>query len=256
MQIKQCITYSLLIIVAAITEAQAATQATPAAVQPTQTTNQPAPALVLIGQVVWVKGAIIASNADDNSLRHLKRGSPVYQHDKIETSSSSSGQIVFTDNSMVALRSDTVFQVDSYKYTPGKKVSEEKYGASLLKGGFQTITGVISKDNPQNYQVVTPVATIGVRGTKYSLYYGSQGLSVKLDRGIITVVNPAGSLELNPAQNRAFATVNSIAQAPQVQAKPAAVFQSQPPVVEGYTIAPGTQRTGGTSETSNICVVR
>ncbi len=38
---------------------------------------------------------------------------------------------------------------------------------SLLKGGFRSISGLIGKINQDEYQVTTPVATIGIRGTDY-----------------------------------------------------------------------------------------
>ncbi len=38
---------------------------------------------------------------------------------------------------------------------------------SLLKGGFRSISGLIGKVNHDEYQVTTPVATIGIRGTDY-----------------------------------------------------------------------------------------
>ena len=38
---------------------------------------------------------------------------------------------------------------------------------SLLKGGFRSISGLIGKINHDEYQVSTPVATIGIRGTDY-----------------------------------------------------------------------------------------
>lgn len=38
---------------------------------------------------------------------------------------------------------------------------------SLLKGGFRTVSGLIGKINHDEYQVATPVATIGIRGTDY-----------------------------------------------------------------------------------------
>lgn len=38
---------------------------------------------------------------------------------------------------------------------------------SLLKGGFRAVSGAIGKINHDDYQVATPVATIGIRGTDY-----------------------------------------------------------------------------------------
>jgi hypothetical protein len=38
---------------------------------------------------------------------------------------------------------------------------------SLVKGGFRAISGAIGKVNHGEYQISTPVATIGIRGTDY-----------------------------------------------------------------------------------------
>jgi len=38
---------------------------------------------------------------------------------------------------------------------------------SLLKGGFRAVSGAIGKINHDDYQINTPVATIGIRGTNY-----------------------------------------------------------------------------------------
>ena len=41
----------------------------------------------------------------------------------------------------------------------------------LLKGGLRTLSGHIGKKQPENYQVKTPIATVGIRGTHYALFY-------------------------------------------------------------------------------------
>ena len=47
--------------------------------------------------------------------------------------------------------------------------SSSKSYFKLLRGGFRAVSGLIGKANPDQYRVRTPVATIGVRGTKYVL---------------------------------------------------------------------------------------
>jgi hypothetical protein len=121
-----------------------------------------------VGQMVWVKGTVKALSVDQTS-RTLQRRSPIYASDTLVTGASDEGQIVFTDNSVVVLRSDTEFKIDQYKFNKTSP-SEGQYAASVAKGGFRTITGLISKANPDNYRVNTPVATIGVRGTDYSIH--------------------------------------------------------------------------------------
>lgn len=184
--------------------------------------------------MVWVRGNVQAFDAS-NHARTLQRRSPVYEHDTIVTGSGSA-QIVFTDNSVVALREDTTFHIDEYKFNPDSP-GDSRYVAGIAKGGFRTITGLISKNNPEGYEVNTPVATIGVRGTDYSVFYSAaRGLSVKLDRGAIVVANRAGTAELSAAQNRVYAEISGLKTAPAVTNQPSPAFRSQPAPV--HTVMP------------------
>ena len=124
-----------------------------------------------VGRVVWVKGTLTAT-MENKEKRILQKTSVIYLHDTLQTDPTSQAQIVFTDNSLITFREATTFVVSQYQYqkqsVPGK--SAGKYIMNLLEGGFRTITGLIAKQNPADYQVNTPVATIGVRGTDYSVY--------------------------------------------------------------------------------------
>lgn len=200
-----------------------------------------------VGQVVWVRGEVQAVSAT-NVSRTLQRRSPVYQQDTITTSDTSSGEIVFTDNSVVSLRSGTVFKIDQYKYNPANS-SDSKYVASVAKGGFRTITGLISKQKPENYQVNTPVATIGVRGTDYTLFYqATKGLSVMLTHGRIYVVNAEGQLELDAAKNRIYAEIADIHHKPTLTNTAPSSLKGQPAIMK-VPFGPGGPGTGGTGGT-------
>lgn len=153
-----------------------------------------------IAKVVWVKGMLKAVQPQQ-AERKLERRSPVYVNDTLITDAKSTGQVVFTDDSLLALRENTSLQISKYQYGKGIDPSKESYVMSLTKGGLRTITGVISKENPSGYQANTPVATIAVHGTAYSIYYtpgqGGKGLVTKLDQGSIELANKAGKISLN-----------------------------------------------------------
>lgn len=54
--------------------------------------------------------------------------------------------------------------------TPPKKqrvATPQRAFFRLVKGGFRTVTGLIGKANVDDYKVVTPTATIGIRGTEW-----------------------------------------------------------------------------------------
>ncbi|MDR3478396.1 MAG: FecR family protein [Gammaproteobacteria bacterium] len=185
-----------------------------------------------IGQMIWVKGAIKAAQPG-SAPRDLQRRSAIFEHDIIETGSGSTGEMAFTDTSVVTLREGTEFKIDQYHYQPGGG-SSDKSVMSVIKGGLRTITGVIPKENPDSYQLKTPVATIGVRGTQYSAYVSQRGLALKIDRGAILATNGAGQIELtkcnDPKKCKLYGVVSSYDSAPQTVDKMPIEFENEPPI--------------------------
>lgn len=139
------------------------------AVGPSYADDPPLPTPV--GRVIWVKGNLRAV-MENNEERTLQKMSVIYLKDVLVTDANSQAQIAFTDNTLLTFREDTKFVVAQYEYKPSAKgKSVGKYIMNLIQGGFRTITGLIAKKNPDDYQINTPVATIGVRGTDYAVYF-------------------------------------------------------------------------------------
>jgi len=183
----------------------------------------------VVGQIVWVKGVVEASNPAHPAKRVLQRRSAVYEKDTIVTSASGSAQIVFTDKSVVALRPATTFRIDQYQFNHG--ASHNAYQSSLIKGGFRTITGFISKSNPDHYHVRTPVATIGIRGTEFTIAYShSKGLAASLVKGAIVIANEVGQVELNAAKDRVYAEISGLRKMPEVKHTPSSMLKGQPAI--------------------------
>ena len=143
--------------------------------------EKPIEGKTIVARVVWVKGDFAATDKDTLKKRELKANSLIYLHDTLETQSRSTAQIAYTDNSSMTFRPDTVLYVNDYKYEKDaqkKKADEKSRGAyvmDLVTGGFRTVTGLVASEDPESYQVNTPVATIGVRGTEYSVVYEKDG---------------------------------------------------------------------------------
>lgn len=177
-----------------------------------------------IGQVVWVKGEVKAIVG--NQSRALQRRSPVYAKDTIVTDKTSTGQLVFSDNSLVSLSADTVMRIDEYQFGKNVPKGQSKFVASLVKGGFRTITGLIPKDNADNYQVNTPVATIGVRGTSYAIRFSNGQLYAKYISGRPCIHNKKGEVCLSASE--IYASVGSAGAMPVILAHDPGVFNSIP----------------------------
>src|SRR5437867_1125769 len=132
-------------------------------------------------------------------------GTLVQSGDTIRVGPASNAQIRMTDESIVGLRPDTVFRIDAYEYS-GQ--AEPRSIFSLLKGGFRTVTGAIGRlHNRERYAVRTPTATIGIRGTHYTVVHCdndcggadrgsiSNGTYGGVTDGRIEVVNQTGEHE-------------------------------------------------------------
>lgn len=179
-----------------------------------------------IGQIVWVKGSVKAIQPNA-APRVLQRRSPIFEKDLIVTDKSSTGQIVFTDNSMVSLRTNTEFRIDAYQFGKDTPAKDSKYVATVVKGGFRTITGLIPKADPENYKVKTPVATIAVQGTEYSVVYQGQ-LWVKQVAGTPCVSSGGGSVCLD--NKNPIANVPTLNSAPVLTNNAGTIFKDDPKI--------------------------
>lgn len=136
-------------------------------------------------------GAVTAVNAA-GVQRPVAKGSEIGSGDSVATGDGGRAQLRFTDGGMVSLQPGSEFKVDNYHFS-GKEDGEEKGFFSLLKGGLRTITGLVGRNNKSAYKVNTSVATIGIRGTEFTIAYtGANSLSVSTGEGMIEVCNNVG----------------------------------------------------------------
>lgn len=121
---------------------------------------QAARVLLAVGDVVAVRTG--------QDIR-LAPGTAIQSGDTIRVGPASNAQIRMSDESIIALRERTVFRIDEYSYS-GQVDGSEKSIFSLLAGGMRTVTGAIGRlKRLDKYAVRTATATIGIRGTHYTL---------------------------------------------------------------------------------------
>jgi hypothetical protein len=118
------------------------------------------------GKVVTVAGRAAAAT-QQGDIRSLGRGEAVNSGDTVVTSSNSYVRMKFIDGASVILRPNSRFHIEEYQVA--EKEEENRSFFSLVKGGFRAVTGAIGRRNRSGYRVRTAVATIGIRGTDYSM---------------------------------------------------------------------------------------
>lgn len=140
----------------------------------------------------------VTAIAPNGQQRSLAKGAQLNEGETVNTNNGRA-QLRFTDGAYVSLQPESQFRIDQYKFD-GKTDGSEKGLFSLLKGGLRTITGLVGRTNKQNYQVNTTVATIGIRGTEYTIQYG-KSISGTVGDGEIQVCNSAGCLNVTNGES-------------------------------------------------------
>ena len=116
------------------------------------------------GKVLTADGDVLVLRG--SQILRLSRGAAVESGDQIHTGTDGKVLIVFTDSGLVWIRANSDFVVDEYSYAQGGR---EAAFFSLLKGGARSVTGLIGRRTRSNFRLRVPVATIGIRGTDFSV---------------------------------------------------------------------------------------
>lgn len=116
------------------------------------------------GTVVAFKGDVNAVDTAGSS-RELKKSSVINVGDTVRTGEGGYVVIEFIDGAKATVRPNSELKVDRYTYG----TDDDGAVMNLVKGGLRAITGSIAHQRPDSYKVTTNVATLGVRGTEFSL---------------------------------------------------------------------------------------
>ncbi len=92
-------------------------------------------------------------------------GTKLQEEDTVITKEKSKVQIIFTDETVVTIGKNSTFVIKKY-LAEGNNMQAE---LDLMQGAMRTITGKIGKVAPKKFKVRTKTATIGIRGTNFTV---------------------------------------------------------------------------------------
>jgi hypothetical protein len=162
-------------------------------------------AAVPAARVDFAIGAVTVTGADGGT-RPAAKGLELQSGDRVVTGNGRA-QLRFTDGAYVSLQPNTDFSIREYRYD-GKTDGSEKGIFGLLRGALRTVTGAIGRVNRSAYQIQTPTATIGIRGTGGLIQVLPDGSTlVTGNKGVWSLTNTAGSVDV-PAGKAAKAGPN------------------------------------------------
>ena len=149
-----------------------------------------------VGDVVKTRGEALAVGANKVS-RSLTAGGKVYLGDKLITGIDGFIRLRMIDNALLDLRCYSIMVIEEYALQDKNRRSI----FSLLQGSLRKVTGEIGKWGEDVYELRTPIASVGVRGTEYALRVfqskgcdgtvdtKDDGLYLKVIKGIVDVHN-------------------------------------------------------------------
>ena len=174
-------------------------------------------------RVDFVYGNVTVAGLDGRE-QPLLRGVELNNGDTVRTADGRA-QLRFTDGAYVSLQPQSEFAIRDYRFD-GRTDGTERGFFGLLKGAMRAVTGLVGRVNRDQYQITTPTATIGIRGTGGVIQVRDDGSTLIVGTsGIWSLTNPAGSIDV-PAGVSALAPSTSDAppqrtsQAPQAGPAP------------------------------------
>jgi FecR protein len=197
--------------------------------------------IVAIGAVEVIDAA--------GQTRPAERGGGLAPGDRVVTGSNGLAQIRFSDGALLSVRADSDLKIDAYSFR-GESDTLATTVLQLVRGGLRAITGAVARIHRSGYKVVTPTATIGVRGTDFEAFHipppgqggvalqGEPGTYLRVSRGVAFLQTPQSILEVQPQQvgfvPLATITPRLLPQTPQFMLPPsgpgpAPAPKSQPP---------------------------
>lgn len=123
-----------------------------------------------VGTITALSGS--ASILRDGKSIEATLGAKLEQKDSIKTSDATKIQIIFIDETIISIGKNSNFSIDEFLFEESEAPSA-KFG--LLSGAMRTITGKIADVAPDKFSVKTKTATIGIRGTNFSIFTGEDG---------------------------------------------------------------------------------
>ncbi len=128
----------------------------------------------------------------------LKTGDGIFAKQTVTTDANGVGQFEFRDKTKLAIGPGSTVVLDDFVYNP--KGSGSKVVLELARGSFRFMTG---KANHDAYEITTPTATIGVRGTAFDVYVDDSGaIAIAMINGAVQVCPHAGTCRLHDLVGR------------------------------------------------------
>ncbi len=135
-----------------------------------------------VGVSAAIRGNVFVKSGADQ--QRAQKDQSIFLQDEVLTKRQSALQILLLDESVFTVGENCEMVIDRFVYDPDKKAGE--MSSTVVKGAFRFMSGRIGKNNPTKAKVVTPAATIGIRGTMFEGTVGNDAIRLAALLGLST----------------------------------------------------------------------
>ena len=169
------------------------------------------------GTVVQLSGQLLVKKAS-GSTKILSLRSEVENGDTLVTEKNTYAMVKMIDNSTMTLSPASSVTIENFSFDDGKPENDDaKF--KLVKGGLRSVTGLLGKRSKEKYELRTPAATIGIRGTTFIASYVAPDPATELAAAQAFLSSSTASLPL-PASDVGVMAPVMLAQAGPPAPKP------------------------------------
>jgi hypothetical protein len=116
-----------------------------------------------IATIKTLKGMAQVTGAGATSAAQI--GGALHQNDTIETGADGAIGLTFVDNTTLSMGPRSRITLTKIVFNPDQ--GEYAFATTIVRGTFMFVTGTIAKLAPQSVEIMTPVSTLGIRGTRF-----------------------------------------------------------------------------------------
>ncbi len=137
-------------------------------------------------------------------LRQIKLLDDIYHNEVVETGDESATELVFLDETKLALGPNSSLVLDRFVYDPDP--DKASFVMTATAGVFRFVSGKLPK---KSYEIRTPTATIGIRGTVFSIVVLPADFDREGAAPIVNVTVEQGVAEITGCDGERVALVRS-----------------------------------------------
>ena len=161
----------------------------------------------LASERIGTIGIVIGQADVVNRNIDLKIKENIYFGDVIRTGAQTNLQILFEDETVFTIGENTEIVINEFIYDPNQNNELNKISAEVMQGSLKVVTGLISKENPENLSITLPTGVLATRGTEVQALVkpGQNDVVVLLGPGPNNAAGErAGSVEVSNNQGSVF----------------------------------------------------